>query len=148
MADSGGPIPPAPAPSWRFELLHPGCVHPTLYATKTAFLLLDSVSVLGLLLLAGRLLRHRWKAARRREERLVALRRRGWGAGDDNDDDDGGGLKGEGVWRRWWRLWRAATGCCSGGRGAGATTRVTIGDLFERLVRVIGRFICPGPRRL
>lgn len=53
---------PVPAPTWHFELLHPGCVHQTVFIAKVIFLSLDSISVLGLLLVAGRLLRHRWRA--------------------------------------------------------------------------------------
>lgn len=131
------PIPPAPTPSWNFELLRPGCVHQTLYVSKCVFLVISSISALGLLLLMGRLLRHRWRAHRKREERWAALHQQ------QQQHQDGAGAGGEGHDTRWrkseeimalpgfWRRW-----CVSlvGAGGAGPTARVTIGDLFERLV--------------
>lgn len=126
---SKGAIPPAPSPTWRFELLHPGCVHQTQFITKSFFLFIDSISVFLLLVLSGRLLRHRWKAQRRREER--------WGAqaheGDGGEKE--GSAAGKRTWERWQWYWTAVLGCGTGGRTAATTTRTTIGDLLERLVR-------------
>jgi hypothetical protein len=145
MSSSGGakgPVPPAPMPSWRFELLHAGCVHQTMYVTKALFLLLDSVSVLGLLLLGGRLLRHRWRAQRRREERWAALQQQhqaghGWGDGEAAAAGHGDGTqKGAARMAGWRRWWATAAGCLGWG-GVGPMTRWTIGDLFERLVRLL-----------
>ncbi len=131
-----GSVPSAPEPEWAFELLRPGCVHQTLFIIKAVFLVLDSISVLCLLLLAGRLLRHRWRAQRRREERWAALQQQQSGQG--NGRDEGGGSKGTArVAARWMRRWwGVVVGCggCWAQEGAGPTTRVTIGDLFERLV--------------
>lgn len=122
----GDPIPPAPTPKWRFELLHRGCVHDTLFTTKIVFLGLDTVSMLGLLLLAGRLLRHRWRAEKRRQDRWAAVQ--AW-------DGDEVGKRGAGLQAGWRRWWAAVVGCTGWGSGPATTTRVTIGDLFERLVR-------------
>lgn len=122
MASSTGPVPPAPNPSWRFELLHPGCVHRTQYVTKAVFLFLDSVSVLGLLLLSGRLLRHRWRTQRQQQQRWAA-------AGDGEKEKSSVGRR---AWARWRWCWSVVLGC--GVAAATTTTRTTIGDLLERLV--------------
>ena len=135
------PIPPAPTPSWDFELLRPGCVHQTLYVSKCVFLVISSISALGLLTLVGRLLRHRWRAHRKREERWAALHQHQQQQQQEEEDGAGGGDLGRDTRRRksqgimavpgFWRRW--CVSLVSAGR-AGPTARVTIGDLFERLV--------------